>query len=115
MSHHTEVQILRYRRGGELVNPLRQPPLRQIEIRLVFPPHSTDQISERPAAKMRYVLLVAGWELQGFTDAAGYLREKVPAIAKTGQLQLWPKEQRYDIAQPLWTVEIRFMVLPSSF
>lgn len=109
------LRTMRYRRGADRVNPLQQPAARTIEIRLVYPPHLTDKISERPVSNMRYKIFVGSWRIQGTTDELGMLRTKVPATAKTGKLMLWPKEQVYDNAQPLWTLDIEFKVLPSPF
>ena len=115
MNDELNSRTIRFRRGKERVNPLQQPAVRAIELRMVYPPHLTDIISERPVSNMQYTLFVCSWKIQGTTDENGVLRTKVPATAKTAKLMVWPKEQVYDIAQPLWTVDIEFKVLPSPY
>ncbi|MBC8166795.1 MAG: hypothetical protein H7Y20_13115 [Bryobacteraceae bacterium] len=101
-------------RGADRVNPIQQEGRRLLHIRIVFPPQLTSEITERPASGMAYTLLAGLLTIRRKTSSTGELFESVPASITSASLLLWPYEQHYDIAQPLWTIHLEIGDLPPS-
>lgn len=84
-SSHDQKRQHHQRRGRDHPNPIRLPS-RVLEIRLVFPPHLTGEITERPAKNKAYTLEVGALKLKGTTNDQGILREAIPDNVTSGKL-----------------------------
>jgi hypothetical protein len=97
------------RRGPDQLNPIQRS-RRELRIRLVFPPHFTGDIAERPAKNMDYTLKIGKKTLKGKTDGKGVLRQALPGDETTATLILHVVRNGEKL--DFWTLQLRIGELP---